>query len=265
MMRFTSYRHGGGRAGNVAPRTLTILATPVVGVVGVTNPRPAAGGVDAQTLASARENARLEVRARSRAVTAEDFERLTVAASPEVARAVCVAPGDGGPVRVRVLPRVDPADRRLEIEELTPGAELMATIAAALDERRLIGTSIRLLPVRLRGVSVVVDVRASPLADLERVQQDVEHALYVYLNPLIGGSTRGPADGWPLGRALNQGELFGIVYGIAGVEFINILRVYETDVRSGEQAPQAAESHLALEPDELIASGRHIVKATHRE
>ena len=82
---------------------------------------------------------------------------------------------------------------------------------------------------------------------------------------MIGGSPLGPADGWPLGRALNLGELFGIVYGIAGVEFVNILRVYETDVRTGAQAPQAAESHLVIEPDELIASGRHIVKAIHRE
>jgi hypothetical protein len=119
--------------------------------------------------------------------------------------------------------------------------------------------------VRLKGVSVVVDVRASPLADLERVQYDVEHALYVYLNPVIGGSPDGPGEGWPLGRALNQGELFGIVYGIPGVEFINILRVYETDIATGEQAAQPTESHLVLDPDELIASGRHIVKATYRE
>ena len=264
-MRMRRYRHGGGRAGNVAPRTLSVMAAPVAGVASVTNPRAAAGGVDGQSLENARESARLAVRARTRAVTAEDFERLTLAASPQVARAVCVTPGEGRPIRVHVLPHVSPADRRLEFEELTPSPELMASLAAALDERRLIGTSIRLLPVRLRGVSVVVDVRASPLADLERVQQDVEHALYVYLNPVIGGSPLGPADGWPLGRALNLGELFGIVYGIAGVEFVNILRVYETDVRTGAQAPQAAESHLVIEPDELIASGRHIVKAVHRE
>ena len=111
----------------------------------------------------------------------------------------------------------------------------------------------------------MADVRASPLADPDRVQHDVAHALYTYLNPLIGGSPAGPAEGWPLGRALNQGELFGIVYGIPGVEFVNILRMYETDVRTGEQAPQPTDSRLVLGPDELIASGRHIVKAVHRD
>ncbi len=263
-IRLSAYRHGGGSAGNVAPRTLRILPSPVPGIASVTNPAGAAGGVDAESLQAARERARLEIRSRSRAVTAEDFEALTLAASPRVARAVCVAPTDSGPIRVHVLPRLQPADRQLEYDELVPDEELMTDIAAALDEHRLMGCSVRLAPVRLRGVSIVADVRASPLADLERVQHDVEHALYVYLNPLIGGSPEGPGDGWPLGRALNQGELFGIVYGIPGVRFVNILRMYETDIRSGEQAPQPTESHLVLEPDELIASGKHIVKAIHR-
>ena len=268
VLRMSRYRHGGGSAGNVAPRALGILPRPVAGVESATNPVAATGGVEPESLESARERARLEIRARTRAVTTDDFERLTLAASPQVARAVCVGPDEtapGRPVRVHVLPRVEPADRLLEADELIPDAELMAELAATLDEYRLLGTSIKLLPVRLRGVSIVVDVRASPRADLDRVQHDVAHALYIYLNPLIGGSPTGPSGGWPLGRSLNQGELFGIAYGIPGVEFVNILRMYETNVRTGEQAPQPTDSRLVLEPDELIASGRHIVKAAHRE
>ncbi len=267
-LRMSSYRHGGGSAGNVAPRALTILPKPVEGIASATNAVAATGGVESESLASARERARLEIRARTRAVTSDDFERLTLAASPQVARAVCVGPEESDPyraVRVHVLPRVESADRLLEADELTPDADLMAELATTLDEYRLLGTSVKLMPVRLRGVSVVADVRASPRADLDRVQHDVAHALYVYLNPLIGGSPAGPADGWPLGRSLNQGELFGIVYGIPGIEFVNILRMYETDVRTGEQSPQPTDSRLVLAPDELIASGRHIVKATYRE
>jgi predicted phage baseplate assembly protein len=262
-IQLSAYRHGGGSAGNVAPRALRILTSPAPGIASVTNPAAATGGVDAESLQAARERARLEIRARSRAVTAEDFEALTLAASSRVARAVCVAPAESGPIRVHLLPRLQPADRQLKYDELVPDEGLMTHVAAALDEHRLLGCNVRLAPVRLRGVSVVADVRASPLADLERVQHDVEHALYVYLNPLIGGSPEGPGDGWPLGRALNQGELFGIVYGIPGVEFVNILRMYETDIRTGEQAPQPTESHLVLGSDELVASGKHIVKAIH--
>ncbi len=91
------------------------------------------------------------------------------------------------------------------------------------------------------------------------------HALYTYLNPLVGGSPHGIGSGWPFGRPLNQGELYGVVHAIAGVEFVKILRVYETNLRTGEQDAKPAGSHIELEPDELLASGQHIVKAVRRE
>jgi len=259
-LRFTRYAHGGGLAGNVATGALTILPSPLSGVASVTNPQPAVGGADAESLDGARRRAALELRARTRAVTVEDFERLTVAASPRVARALCSTAEGLGPVRVHVVPRVQSPDRLLTLDELAPDRALMERLAERLEEHRLIGTSILLLPARLRGVSVAVEVGAAPLADLERVRQDVEHALYTFLNPLVGGSAEGPGDGWPAGRALNQGELFGIVYGIAGVRSVNVLRVYETNLRTGEQAAQPTESHLTIGPDELIASGRHFVR-----
>jgi predicted phage baseplate assembly protein len=264
-LRFSRYRHGGGRAGNVAANTLNVLKTAIPSVAAVTNPRPALGGVDAEGLSSARERASLEIRSRNRAVTAEDFEFLSVHASPQVARAVCVPPVEDGPVCVHVLPRVDPADRQLTAAELIPSEELMAEIAAYLDERRMIGTTVQLLPIEFKAVSVVVNLQVSALANLERVERDVAHALYVYLNPLIGGSPNGPAAGWPFGRALNQGELFGVVHAIDGVEFVKILRIYETDLRTGEQASKPLSGHLPLGPAEVIVSGAHIVKASHGE
>jgi predicted phage baseplate assembly protein len=262
-MRFTRYRYGGGRAGNVAEHTLNQLRTPIAGVDTVTNPRPARGGVDPERLDSARQRAALEIRSRYRAVTAEDFEFLASEASRQVARATCIPPVDGGPVTVRIIPHVEPADRLLAYEELVPGEELLREVAEYLDERRLIGTRVQLLPVRYRGLSVVCNLQASPLADIRRVEEDVAHALYTYLNPLVGGDIGGHGTGWPFGRALNQGELYGIVHAVDGVEFVKILRIYETNVITGEQAAKPAGTHIVLEPDELIASGTHIVKATH--
>ena len=91
------------------------------------------------------------------------------------------------------------------------------------------------------------------------------HALYTYLNPLVGGSPHGIGSGWPFGSPLNQGELYGVVHAIAGVEFVKILRVYETDLVTGRQDPKPLGSHLEIEAHELVASGTHIVKAAHRE
>ena len=166
---------------------------------------------------------------------------------------------------MRILPRVDPADRLLTYNELVPGEDLLKEVADYLDERRLIGTTVQLLPVRFRGLSVVVNLQASPLADTARVEADVAQALYTFLNPLIGGNTSGKGTGWPFGRALNQGELFGVVHAVEGVEYVKILRIYETNLATGEQSPKPAGTHIVLEADEVLASGQHIVKATHRE
>jgi hypothetical protein len=198
-------------------------------------------------------------------VTKEDFEFLCGEASPRVARCVAVAPNGDGIARVHIVPRAEPPDRKLDLEELTPDEPLMERVATYLDNRRLIGTRVELLPAKLHGVSVVVNLQAQPRADIARVEEDVAYALYTYLNPLVGGSLEGIGTGWEFGRALNQGELYGIVHSIEGVEFVKILRVYETDLKTGKQDSKPAGTHVVLEPDELIASGTHIVKAEHPE
>ncbi len=265
-LRMRGYRHGGGRRGNLAAGALTVLKSAIPTVSSVVNPEAAAGGVDPETLEAARQRAAMEIRTRYRAVTGEDFEFLCGEASPRVARAICIEPRDTvGVARLHLVPRIEPADRLLTLAELTPDEELFSQVAAYLDERRLIGTRVELLPARYRGVSVVVNLQAAERADPRRVEEDVAQALYTYLNPIVGGSMEGAGTGWDFGRALNQGELFGVVHQVEGVNFVKILRVYETDLQSGEQQPKQADSHIPLEPDELIASGRHLVRAEHAD
>lgn len=263
-LRLSRYRFGGGLRGNVAPGSLTVLKSGPPGITSVSNPAAARGGVDPEQLDSVRLRGAMELRARHRAVTAEDFEHLAREASPRVARAVCVAPDEGNAVAVRVLPRVHPADRRLEFEELQPSRALLEEVAAHLDERRLLGATVHVAPVRLRGVSIVVELQTEPLADLVRIREQTLRELYRFLNPIVGGVPGATGDGWEFGRTLNQGELYGVVHGIAGVEYVRLLRMYRADLVTGRQSPEPAGSHIVLEPDETIASGVHIVKATMR-
>jgi hypothetical protein len=157
-----------------------------------------------------------------------------------------------------------PADRPLDFDELQPPRDLLEEVAAHLDERRLLGMSLHVAPVRLRGVSVVVELQTEPLADLARIRDETERELYRYLNPLVGGSAGQLGTGWEFGRTLNQGELYGVVHAVEGVEYVRLLRIYESDMRTGRQAAEPAGSHIVLEPDETIASARHVVKATMR-
>jgi predicted phage baseplate assembly protein len=260
-LRMSGYRHGGGRIGNVPAGALTTLRSAIPGVASVTNPAPARGGVDSQTTSEARARAALEIRTRHRAVTAQDYEFLATDASPRVARAISIDDGKPG-VALGILPRVDPADRRLTLSELTPDPELLALVARHLDARKFAGCPLRLSPVRLRGVSVVVNLEAAPRADPEQIERRVSDSLYAYLNPLTGGGTN---EGWPFGRALNQGELYAIVHAVPGVESVKILRLYELDLVTGQRATKPAGRQITLAADELIASGEHIVRVARRD
>lgn len=88
----TRYRTGGGRHGNVGAHTLTVLRSPLPFVASVNNPEPARGGVDAETVDSARQRGPLTLLTSQRAVTAADFQRLALQASPDVARVRCLPP-----------------------------------------------------------------------------------------------------------------------------------------------------------------------------
>lgn len=263
-LRMSRYRHGGGRIGNVVANSLTILRSAIPGVAAVTNPRPALGGVDPQALQTARERSALELRTRYRAVTAEDYEFLATRATPRVFRARRVADDRPG-VTLRILPRVDPADRRLTIEELTPDDQLLGEVRRYLDARKPIGTTLELLPMRFRAISVVVNLQVSPRADIQRIERGVRRSLYTYLNPMIGGSAGTIGSGWPPGRSLNQGELYAIVHAFEAVESVRILRLYEMNLITGVQGGQAADRQIVLESDEVIASGEHNVRVVRRE
>jgi predicted phage baseplate assembly protein len=264
MLRMGRYRHGGGRTGNVAAGAISVLRSALPGVASVTNPRPALGGVDPEVLESARERSALQIRTRYRAVTAEDYEFLATEATPRVARALRVVDGQPG-VTLRILPRVDPADRRLTFEELTPDERLLEEIRRYIDARKLPGTPVRLEPMRFRAISVVVNLQVTPRADTQRIENHVRRELYTYLNPLIGGSPDGIGSGWPPGRSLNQGELYAIMHAFDAVETVKILRLYEMDIATGEQGSKAAGRQVLIEPDEVIVSGDHVVRVARRE
>ena len=97
VLRFTRYRHGGGRT-RQRHRRHAVRCSRARSPASTRSPTPtpAVGGVDAEQLEHARERASMEIRSRYRAVTAEDFEFMAGEASPRVARAVCIPPREGG-------------------------------------------------------------------------------------------------------------------------------------------------------------------------
>jgi len=256
-IRVTSYRTGGGARGNVGARTLTVLRSALPFVASVTNSRPAVGGVDAETVAEARVRGPLTLRTGQRAVTASDFESITRQASVEVARARCLpATQTGSPVvRVLVVPQVRTDPRLHHIDDFALSPELFATVAEALDARRMVGVPVEVGTPYYQGVSVAALVRALPGRPVAMVRQRVSDALTRYVHPLTGGPD---GTGWPFDAALTATAVTQVIEGVEGVLAVDELQLFEYDLRTGRRVGGGRES-VSLAEHALFLSADHRV------
>jgi predicted phage baseplate assembly protein len=252
----TGYRYGGGSAGNVGANTLTAMQTTIPFIGSVTNLRAAQGGVDPETVDNAKLRGPMTLRTGQRAVTAHDFERLTLEASPAVARARCLAPAQpGGPVRVLVVPHTDKLAANLVLDDFALAEDLVATISAHLDERRVVGTSIEIGTPYYQGVTVAALIRNKPASPAPIVKERCLEALYRFVNPVTGG-THG--EGWPFDTDLNSATITQLLGSVDGVERVEEVLFFEYDVRNGTRLGAGREV-VRLDAQALFLSVAHQV------
>ena len=228
------YRSGGGAEGNVNPGTLTVLKDQLPGVE-VTNPRGATGGRDAETIENALLRGPHQVNSGDRVVTARDYERVAVAASGGVSRALALTsaslwPGaPPGQVRVLLLPNVDAA------AALQAGAaELVARqspltlerVRSALAEQQCIGTSTVVSWAGVKGFHLRVTVVVHRAEDRTAVAARLRERLQRALTPL-------PVDGrpgWPFGEALRASTVYDVLLAERGVRYVDSVRLVADEV-----------------------------------
>ena len=255
-MRVTGYRSGGGRRGNVGTRTLSVMRSAVPYVSGVVNLGPAAGGVDAESIAEAKERAPLTLRTGRRAVTTGDYERLTLEASAEVARTRCQSAQRGnGAVRLLVVPRVRGEATAHHLDDFALAPELVATIKSRLDEHRVIGTAVEISTPYYQGISVAALVHAAPGRPAALVRQRAEEAIARFVNPLVGGSE---GTGWPFSTDLNAATVTQLLETVEGVERVEEALLFEYDLRSGRRLGSAKDV-IRLDEQSLFLSAAHQV------
>lgn len=258
-IRVARYRTGGGPAGNVARGAINVLRSSVPYVARVGNREAAQGGVAGETVANARLRAPQALRMQERAVTAEDHEIIARQAAPSVRRVRCLPAADApGAARVLVVPDAvaDEGDDRLRFEQLIPSDQVLATITRALDERRLIGTRLVVEPPVYQGVTVVARLTA-PAGDTDRVRAAALAALFRHLNPLRGGPD---GTGWPFGRPVQYGEVFGVLQRAVGDVLVEEIRLFAADPISGRRGAPA--DRIDIGTGALVFSYQHQVVVT---
>ena len=257
-MRVPVYRSGGGREGNVARQTITVLKSSIPFVSTIENRRPASRGVDGEDVDGAKIRGPILLATGNRAVTADDYEHLARQAVPDVARVRCVPAAevtDPGAVRVLVVPalRHDPR-YRVRFEELVPPDDMLERIADYLRERKVIGARVTVEPPFYQGITVVARIRNRPRFAPEILREDALDALFRYFHPLTGGAD---GTGWAFGRPIQVGEVYSVLQRMAGVELIEDVRLFPADPLSGQRGD--AVQRLEINRNALVFSYDHQV------
>ena len=256
-LRFRQYRSGGGSRGNVAVGALTSMKTNIPFVARVENRQPAGGGVDGEELENAKIRGPISLRTLGRAVTVEDYESLAMQSASGIARVRCVAADDDSAgVRILVVPAVaTDEDGTMPFARLAPGLDLLRRVSAELDQRRTVGARVVVEPPFYQGATVVSQLRSFAFADAARVQADALKALYRFLHPIHGGAD---GTGWPFGRPVHVGELYGVLQRVAGVELVDAVQLYPADPVTGDRGPVTQRIELAS--NALLFSYGHEVR-----
>jgi predicted phage baseplate assembly protein len=261
-IRFSNYRCGGGVNGNVGERTLTVLKSSIPYVAWVTNFEAAVGGTDFETLDNAKLRAPQVLRSRVRAVTAEDYEYLAYEASNEVTRAKCLIPRtleekDGippGTIKVLIIPVIAGDTGQIGKEQLSLPEHLRKAVTDYLDERRLLTAQLTVSSPDYIWVAVDAKVKARVRTDQRRLKTEIERKLYHFVNPVNGGPD---GTGWPFGRDLLASDLHVPLQEIAGVDYVEEIKLYPVDIETGKRGEATA--RVTFSSGQLPCSQQHSV------
>lgn len=245
-----AYRTGGGQKGNVQPQTLRVIKSAVPYVASAVNHGPAYHGADAESLDDAVVRVPKLLRTRDRAVTPEDFETLAIEASQgAVARSICPKQINNQPgvVSVMLVPQARTVDLSAGIspEALSLTPQLRQQVIGYLDERRPLGVQVKLQAPDYVGVTVKTEVAietayGSPEAQ-QAIVQDLQLALYRFLNPLTGGRE---GRGWPFGTPVYPSDIITLLQGVTGVRYLGAVMLYEVRKQGDTWVRQLAPENI---------------------
>lgn len=257
-LRISACRLGGGERGNIKPGLLNRWVSPRQEELGltVTNAGYGWGGAEGETLQECLERAEAEWQTPHCAVTDEDYAVIAKSVPGlRVARVHVLpayAPGRDkapGAVTVVVVPR------GLSKTPM-PSRGFLATVARHLDERRLITTEVHVIAPEYVRVTVFATVVVEP--------QFVEEAARIaaVLNRLLSPLDR-PAEGiegWPFGRTVHRGDIYGALARIKGVAYVQDLWLDA----EGRRVRKSAGGDIELPPNGLVYSGEHRIELISR-
>jgi len=207
-----TYRKGIGAAGNIGAGTLTMALDRPLGLKDVFNPLAAMGGEDAETLASARENAPIGTLTLGRVVSLENYRQFAL--------------GFAGIAKARADWMWDGAARRIVVTVAGPGgAALDEASGGVLDNltralRDLGDPFVRLTVMGFEPATFHLEGRIAVLPDHD--PKIVLAAVEAALRDAYGFERRGFA------RLVASSEILATIQQVAGVGGVDLDKLYRS-------------------------------------
>jgi hypothetical protein len=243
-VRLRSYRTCDGAVGNIGANTLDKLLS-AVAVSEVTNPEPASGGAEVESLAAALRRGPSLLRHRRLSLTERDAEAIAAESSPAVVRARAVGARDRygrpapGAVRVVVVPRDGSKQPQAGPALLAVVRDAIVAASPAVATRRVTVEGPSYLPV---GVSVTVIPQYADEAG--EVREGVVKVLADFLHPLSGGQDGG---GWDFGEGAYLSDVARVLESVPGVDTVTDLVLTRDGVPAGDA--------VAARRDQVVCAG----------
>ena len=127
----------------------------------------------------------------------------------------------------------------------------LKTVYRHLDKHRLLTTELFVISPEYVEVSVQATVVIKSKNEPGRVKKDIEKKLRYFLDPITGGVDE---KGWPFGRAVYISEIYEIIDGVDGVDYVKPL---DLRMRKGKWQPE----DINIPAHSLVCSGTHKIEA----
>lgn len=225
---------GGGAVGNVGRNVLTRVVTELDGILSVTNPLPAVGGTDPESMEQARQYAPAAFRVQERAVTTDDWVEVA-GRLPEVQHAAARMTWTGSWWTVFLTLDLR-GGRHLRDD---PARE--ADLVRRLDRYRIAGYDLELRD----PVDVPVHLKLSVCVDRSRLADEVRAAV----TSLLSTHDFFHPDRFTFGQPLYLSEVIAAVADVAGVASVQVVAAHPVGSAPGNEVDDGL---LTVGPFEVL-------------
>jgi hypothetical protein len=257
-VQVTKYETSRGEQGNLPSDSVWTAKEEMLKGLKISNFKPATGGKNEEGVTEAFERFKRDLKVPYRTVTTEDFEYIA-SKTPglRIAQAKAIPNFDPynqadreGSVTVVIIP-FSPLDTFKAPPR--PSRGLINAVARHLEKHRLLGTRLYVFSPEYVQVEATVILGISEGSYEGKIRNMVLDKLNLYLHPTKGGLD---GKGWNVGKPVYRSELYKLIMGIEGVEFVKKINIYaQKGAKQDENGDLILNSRIAT-----VYSGEHFIE-----